>query len=92
MQTHDNLKNTKLFLGALASKDSGGSHYVDMLELQQYIEGAQEKYSPAFGGVMLWDAYGAKGMTTSCYSASATISCLLCTQPTTTSISRLRKC
>ncbi|RDX56990.1 glycoside hydrolase [Lentinus brumalis] len=60
MQSSGVNKATKLYIGAPANS-SEGSHYVDSPVLQKYIEATWANYSSAFGGVMLWDAYGAKG-------------------------------
>ncbi|KAI0715836.1 glycoside hydrolase superfamily [Cerioporus squamosus] len=59
MQSNGVNKATKLFIGAPANS-SEGSHYVDSPVLQKYIEATWANYSSVFGGVMLWDAYGAK--------------------------------
>ncbi len=60
MQSSGVNKATKLYIGAPANS-SEGSHYVDSPVLQKYIDATWANYSSAFGGVMLWDAYGAKG-------------------------------
>ncbi|RPD59685.1 glycoside hydrolase [Lentinus tigrinus ALCF2SS1-6] len=59
MQTSGVNKGVKLYIGAPASASSG-SHYVDSPVLQKFIDATWANYSSAFGGVMLWDAYGAK--------------------------------
>ena len=51
-------KNVKVFIGAPASPHAG-SHYVTAGQMGEIIKGTRS-YS-SFGGVMLWDAYWAKG-------------------------------
>ncbi|KAI0787351.1 glycoside hydrolase [Fomes fomentarius] len=48
-------KNTKVYIGALASATAGGSGYVDPTTLINIALAARSQYS-SFGGVMLWDA------------------------------------
>ncbi len=48
-------KNTKVYVGALASTTAGGSGYVDPATLINIALAARSQYS-SFGGVMLWDA------------------------------------
>jgi len=53
--------NVKVYLGAPASSTAAGSGYVDVSTLGSIAQQTRSKYS-SFGGVMLWDASQAYGM------------------------------
>ena len=54
--------NVKVYIGAPASSSASGSGYVDIATLSN-IATQMRKSFPSFGGVMLWDASQAYGMT-----------------------------
>lgn len=51
----------KVYIGAPGSAKAAGQGYVNITLLQEYALDAQKNYS-TFGGVMLWDASDAYGM------------------------------
>jgi chitinase len=62
----------KVYIGALAGQD--GSGYVDPNTLASYITHAQRTWS-SFGGVMLWEASLAVGMTYNLFFYRASSAC-----------------
>lgn len=54
-------KNVKVYIGAPASSTAAGSGYVDAATLASIVQSTKAQYS-SFGGVMLWDASQAYGV------------------------------